>query len=212
MAIPAGTVRRRLKTALDQLRAALRARPDQPSKGWLGALAPLVPSTPVTIGVIAMKKLVLAIAILVLLLVAAFVGFSRRGHGDSASPQPAGLVRGPTAGPRATTPGLFPAWLAQVGAPDRRIAGQVVAGGAPVAKARVRLGLVSNTVKSSRGGRGVMPWCSPYETRLRSLCRASNPCRRCQRADGAAHAPNTDGPARADQLAKSKRIGASYFD
>jgi RNA polymerase sigma factor (sigma-70 family) len=142
MGIPSGTVRRRLKTALDQLRAALRARPDQPPKGWLGALVPLVPSTPATIGVIAMKKLAIAIAIIALLLVAAFVGFSRRDRGHARSPQPADLARGPTAFSRAIAPGLFPAWLAQVGAPDRRIAGQVLAGGAPVAKATVRLGLV----------------------------------------------------------------------
>ena len=142
MGIPAGTVRRRLKTALDQLRAALRARPDQPPKGWLAALAPLVPSTPATIGVIAMKKLAIAIALVVLLLVAAFVGFARRDHAHSGAAQPADLAHGPTAVPRVTGPGVFPAWLAQVGAPDRRIAGQVLAGGVPVAKATVRLGLV----------------------------------------------------------------------
>jgi len=146
MGIPAGTVRRRLKTALDQLRAALRTRPDQPPKGWLGALAPLVPSTPATLGVIAMKKLAIVIAIIVLLLVAAFVGLTRRDHGHSGSPQPTDLARGSTSAPRATAPGLFPAWLAQVGAPDRRIAGQVLAGGAPVAKATVRLGLVVDGV------------------------------------------------------------------
>lgn len=39
--IPDGTVRRRLKTALGQLRERLEARDDRPNRGWLVALAPL---------------------------------------------------------------------------------------------------------------------------------------------------------------------------
>lgn len=140
LGIPPGTVRRRLKTGLDQLRNALRARRDQPPKGWLGALAPLASKAPAAVGVVAMKKLAFAIAILVLLLVAAFVGFSRRSGGEHAS-HAASTTRAPTIGVRAATP-AFAAWLAQTGVPDRRIAGQVMAGGAPVAKATVRLGLV----------------------------------------------------------------------
>lgn len=138
--IPPGTVRRRLKTGLDQLRDALRARPDQPPKGWLAALTPLASKAPAAVGVIAMKKLGFALAIIVLLLVAAFVGLSRRGA-DEHSSRAVSNPRAPTVGARAMA-AAFPAWLAQAGAPDRRIAGQVLAGGAPVAKATVRLGLV----------------------------------------------------------------------
>jgi RNA polymerase sigma-70 factor (ECF subfamily) len=41
--VPAGTVRWRLKTALDELRAALDARSDGQRSRWLRALAPLLP-------------------------------------------------------------------------------------------------------------------------------------------------------------------------
>src|SRR5262245_28568550 len=41
LGMPDATVRRRLKTALDQLRDALRKRTDQPKRGWLAALVPL---------------------------------------------------------------------------------------------------------------------------------------------------------------------------
>jgi len=53
--IPDGSVRRRLKTALDQLRARLDARDDQPGHGWLASLAPLAtPSThPVQLSILA---------------------------------------------------------------------------------------------------------------------------------------------------------------
>lgn len=143
MGIPPGTVRGRLKTALDQLRASLRARPDQPSKGWLGALAPLVPTTPTAVGVIAMKKIAAAIVILVLLIIAGVVAFTRRDHGQTKEPQSQGLARGATEQRRPATSAAFPSWLAQTGAPDRRIAGHVVlASGGPVTKATVRLGLV----------------------------------------------------------------------
>src|SRR5690242_793087 len=117
LGIPAGTVRRRLKTALDQLRAALRARADQPPKGWLGALAPLASHTPTTIGVLAMKKLAIAIALVVLLLVVGFVALSQRDRGHAAAPHAEDVAHGRATAPRGVAP-AFPAWLAQEGAPD----------------------------------------------------------------------------------------------
>ena len=143
MGIPAGTVAAGgWKTALDQLRAALRARSDQPPKGWLAALAPLVPRTPTAVGVIAMKKVAAAIVILVLLIVAGWVALSRRDRGHAGAPSSQEVARGTTALPHHAASAAFPAWLAQADAPNRRVAGQVLlAGGGPVAKATVRLGL-----------------------------------------------------------------------
>jgi RNA polymerase sigma-70 factor (ECF subfamily) len=79
LGVPAGTVRRRLKVALDQLREALRKRANPPDRGWLAALAPLAnapasraPEVSTVMGVLAVKKL---IAIAVLIIVAASAGF-----------------------------------------------------------------------------------------------------------------------------------------
>jgi RNA polymerase sigma-70 factor (ECF subfamily) len=144
LGVPDGTVRRRLKVALDQLRAALRAREDQPPKGWLAALAPLAaPGPSVTVGVLAMKKLVIAVALIVLLVVVALVGHARHHApaGPAGASTPTAAVATVASG---KTPPSFAAWRAQAGAPDRHIAGHVLAGGAPVAGATVRLGLADD--------------------------------------------------------------------
>jgi RNA polymerase sigma factor (sigma-70 family) len=145
LGVPAGTVRRRLKVGLDQLREALRARTDQPQRGWLAALAPIAyaPShvSSTAIGALAMKK-VIAIIVSILLLLAA--GFMWRRHRSEAS------ARAPASTTAPTTVGfahvsdrrLVPSWLTQADVAPREIAGRVVAGGAPVAGAIVKLALV----------------------------------------------------------------------
>jgi RNA polymerase sigma-70 factor (ECF subfamily) len=144
LGIPDSTVRRRLMVALDQLRAALQKRDDQPKRGWLAALAPLaeLPGPRVAMGVVAMKKLI-AVAIVLVLLVAGAVWWKlgRRG-GDAGAPATAAAT-GQTPRPVGERPaiGLVPAWIAQPEAPAQRIAGHVVSGGAPVPGATVRLGL-----------------------------------------------------------------------
>jgi RNA polymerase sigma-70 factor (ECF subfamily) len=147
LAIPDGTVRRRLKVALDQLRAALRAREDQPKKGWLAALAPLAalpPSPSVTVGVIAMKKLIAAVVLVILLVLIGVVVHARRDRAPSGPAAAAAVANGAPAGMAGKPRAGFAAWFAQAGAPDRQIAGHVLAGGAPVAGAIVRLGLVAD--------------------------------------------------------------------
>ena len=152
LGIPDGTVRRRLKVALDQLRAALAKRSDQPQRGWLAALVPFAMSndvrpTPTAIGAIAMKK-ILAIVVLLCLLLAIGGGviWHRRarhsdataGSGSVSSSTPAHHPQ--VGGEDAARLVPIPPWVPQTGAPARRIAGRVVFQGAPVGGARVRLG------------------------------------------------------------------------
>lgn len=72
--IPDGTVRRRLKTALDQLRVRLDARDDRPKHGWLAGLAPLATSSthavpPSTfVGALIVKKIIAVVVMLVLVI------------------------------------------------------------------------------------------------------------------------------------------------
>jgi RNA polymerase sigma factor (sigma-70 family) len=149
LGIPDGTVRRRLKVALDQLREALRERSDPPKGGWLAALVPLAgaprPTQASALGAIAMKKLIAVIVVLVLLLLAgggALLWRHRGQHAGSGASGAGGDRRAAIGGgddgePRASA---IPAWMIDADAPSRRIAGRVVARGAPVAGAKVLLG------------------------------------------------------------------------
>ncbi len=147
LGIPDGTVRRRLKVALDQLREALRKRTDQPRRGWLAALAPFAglpePNpVPSAIGVIAMTK-VIGVGLLLLLLIGLGVLWRRGAHRDDEAA--AGSTSRAHSEPFAA-PGdrpdeaKLPIWISQAGAPARRIAGRVMARGTPIGGATVRLG------------------------------------------------------------------------
>jgi RNA polymerase sigma factor (sigma-70 family) len=148
LGVPNGTVRRRLKTALDQLRECLRARTDQPRRGWLAALVPLanapVPGTPppTLLGAVLMKKIIAIAVVLALLLAGALLW---KVHGGPSRDLPAATAVGQQPQPRSTgarrEPGQIPEWAIQAGAPTRRIAGHVISEGVPVAGATVRLGL-----------------------------------------------------------------------
>jgi RNA polymerase sigma factor (sigma-70 family) len=149
LGIPNGTVRRRLKTALDQLRDALRNRTDQPKGGWLAALVPLAKlpgPTPAStaMGVVAMKKLIGVIVALVLLLLVGAGALWRyhsrsdgsansgtSGAGQQRTRSQSGLTLATTIPDEFTQPGTLP----------RRIAGHVVFHGASIGGATVRLGL-----------------------------------------------------------------------
>ncbi|MBV8760874.1 MAG: sigma-70 family RNA polymerase sigma factor, partial [Deltaproteobacteria bacterium] len=150
LGIPDGTVRRRLKVALDQLRAALAKRTDQPQRGWLAALVPFAmsppsPPTSFAIGAVAMKKL-LAIMVLLVLLLALGVGWvvrhrSARDEAGATDSTELSHPRGSGAehhGSDRTS--KIPEWAAQSGAPSRRVAGHVVFQGKPIGGARVTLG------------------------------------------------------------------------
>ncbi len=149
LGIPDATVRRRLKTALDQLREALGKRTDQPKHGWLAALVPLskLPSPASTaIGVFAMKKVIAMIVVLVLLLlIGASVLWRYRGRSDEAA---SSSSRAKSTAHTSRVPGdsdpaaaaTIPAWLVKTGVSPRRIAGRVVFRGEPVPGATVVLG------------------------------------------------------------------------
>ncbi|HEY6033738.1 MAG TPA: sigma-70 family RNA polymerase sigma factor, partial [Kofleriaceae bacterium] len=142
LGIPAGTVRRRLKVGLDQLREALRRRADPPERGWLAALAPIaIPSShaSIAVGAIVMKKL---FVVVVVLLVALGAGLWWK-HRRAADPAIVSGVaaRSRTVLARGSASPELPGWLAQDGAPERVVAGHVVAAGSPVAGATVKLAL-----------------------------------------------------------------------
>jgi len=146
LGIPDGTVRRRLKTALDQLRAHLQARTDQPRRGWLAALAPLAradqPAAPpsILLGALVVKKIIVIAVVLVLVVIGAVV-WKLRGSGERpAVPATAAQLLLRPVGDRHAL-GRVPDWATQADAPTRRIAGHVLSDGAPVAGATVRLGL-----------------------------------------------------------------------
>jgi RNA polymerase sigma factor (sigma-70 family) len=147
LSIPDGTVRRRLKVALDQLREALAKRTDQPKRGWLAALIPFASSPPTSsaIGAIAMKKLIAIVVVLILLLGIGGGLFwrhrsARNETGRAGSSSTSAHLRGASAEHDSSDDMTsIPAWLSQSGAPSRRIAGRVVFQGTPIAGARVTL-------------------------------------------------------------------------
>jgi RNA polymerase sigma-70 factor (ECF subfamily) len=148
--VPEGTVRRRLKVALDQLRERLGARDPKKARSLIIAFAPVAkPSQAQTastgatfLGVIAMKKLVVALMILVLLIAAAIwwkdskdeaAGERSVATGNTkASGQQNAVLRDRDDAP-------LPPWFAVRGASQRVIAGRVTFEGKPVPNAVVLL-------------------------------------------------------------------------
>lgn len=153
LGIPDGTVRRRLKVALDELRARLAER-DQRSHKLV--LAPLLVAPMSSAGGLTMKKALIGFVILALLLGGFWLW---RGRGDdessttvaSGTSTPHGGSKRQDGATIESAPAGLP-WLVQAGAPSRRIAGHVMFRGAPVAGAIVRLGNALTDVPPSRGG------------------------------------------------------------
>ncbi|HET9991603.1 MAG TPA: sigma-70 family RNA polymerase sigma factor, partial [Kofleriaceae bacterium] len=152
LGIPSATVRQRLKHALDELRDRLRARADGPKQGWLAALVPLAHvkvQPPLAVGMLAMKKVLAVIVVIVLALLIGGVGWRALRSRGSATNE-AGTRGGGVAGmtPRTLTTKVagkelpIPIWIVQPGVPARRVAGRVVFAGKPVAGAKVRLGVL----------------------------------------------------------------------
>lgn len=152
LALPEGTIRRRLKVALDELRARIAAK--ERRSGGLAVLAPLgglaptpSPAVPTAFGVIAMKKLLAAVAVLILLIVAAVVWKTRDDERDATSPSTAARMGAAAGSAAARPPGAHsqpPAWMIQRDAKPRRIAGHVTFRGAPVAGATVELASIAS--------------------------------------------------------------------
>ena len=144
-ALPEGTVRRRLKVALDELRARLDAR--DPKAGRIALLAPIAgishapQPAPLALGVLAMKKVVAAVVVLIVLLVGAFLWRShKREQPDSAravssSNHPTSAVL--SKNNRSGAP--VPTWFTTPNATARKIAGRVTLNGAPIKDAVVSL-------------------------------------------------------------------------
>lgn len=148
LGIPDGTVRRRLKTAVDELRARLKGHDGQPDPGWLAALAPLAnaaePAAPTSslLGGVIVKKIIVLVVVLLLMLAGA-LWWKAHGHDRSAghtSTTPVVHLQLRPVGNRHEV-GRVPEWAMQASAPGRRIAGHVVSNGKPVPAATVRLGL-----------------------------------------------------------------------
>jgi RNA polymerase sigma factor (sigma-70 family) len=150
LGVPDGTVRRRLKVAVDQLRERLRSRGDGPKRGWLVALVPLArsserPPAVAALGGVAIEKLIAGV-VLVLLLLIGVVGWWRRG--DRSELEGTKIVEGerasaPTAGRDLQQAATIPPWIPQIGVSGRRIAGRVRFAGRPVGGATVRLALMT---------------------------------------------------------------------
>ena len=140
MNIPDGTVRRRLKDALDEVRERLRKREDAPKGGWLAALAPLCglprevpPPAPWLLPAAIVALVAGALAILVLV---------ATHDGSTTSPKRTTAPRISTTERDATPVTRVPAALVQPDVPPRRVAGTVAFDGTAVAGATVRLAAV----------------------------------------------------------------------
>jgi RNA polymerase sigma-70 factor (ECF subfamily) len=147
LGIPDGTVRRRLKTSLDQLRAQLEARNDKPDRGWLAALVPLAHSAERAVppfsflGALIVKKIIVVAVLLVLVVAGALVWKFHAADRSAVSGATASGAQGLRPVGDHHTLGHIPEWATQANAPPHRIAGRVLFDGAPIGGATVRLGL-----------------------------------------------------------------------
>ncbi|HEY1812230.1 MAG TPA: sigma-70 family RNA polymerase sigma factor [Kofleriaceae bacterium] len=137
--VPPGTVRRRLKVARDQLRERLR-RGDRIALVLLLAVARsrAARATPFVIGAITMKKLLAVLALLVLLFVGRSIVHRHRDGARTTDPRATSVAATRL---RARGSAGDVAIAAGVAVAPHYIAGRVVAGGAPVPNAIVRLGV-----------------------------------------------------------------------
>lgn len=148
--VPAGTVRWRLKSGVDALRARLDERFDGDRSRWLGLVLPLAPRPELAgswlPGVLFMKANKLVVVLLLSL--SALLGWwLSPSSEDTSVPSTQNVAQARTDGGGALTTraqtslsaSLLPAWLGPPGVAPRRVAGRVLLEGAPLAGARVRL-------------------------------------------------------------------------
>lgn len=145
LGIADGTVRWRLKQALDELRARLDAR--QSRRTWMvavGALAPRPHATASSVaGGILVKKIVVAIALVVIAVVVGVVMWPRE-YARKVTAEPDRVASSaPSSGGWARSADGIPAWLAPPGTKRARIAGHVTADGARLPGATVSLHLAT---------------------------------------------------------------------
>ena len=159
LAIPAATVRSRLKRGLAELRARLDAKSGGDRRRWAVALVPTAAAARMTTaktialaigGALMMKsaiKATVAAALLLLLGWGTAVVWRSRAPGNEVTRTRAGVawhvaggVGVPGQAPATVDGTSIPEWFGQPGAAIRRVAGRVTAGGAPIAGATVELG------------------------------------------------------------------------
>gem|GEM_PF-2639589 len=137
LGIPAGTVRRQLKEALDCLRDDLKTEHEQESRAWLAALlsAPLPIAAVVRPAILAAKALTkVAIFAMGAAVLAALFFFVRNGRGPQTGPQPAAAA----SEDRNRSPSLRPAFMFPKSAEHGSVDGKVTdTKGMPIAGARV---------------------------------------------------------------------------
>jgi RNA polymerase sigma factor (sigma-70 family) len=135
LAIPAGTVRWRIKEALEHLRCGLDDAHAGDRKAWLLALVPLALWPRVSHGA---PVLPIGLALVAVAGLAIMVGaMQRRSHASERSTSGRGRIV-TTVTRHAGDPGA-PSWFVQPGAAARHVTGRVVRDGIPVAGAAVRL-------------------------------------------------------------------------
>lgn len=145
LGIADGTVRWRLKQALDELRDRLDARQSRTS--WMVAVGALAPrpyaAASAVAGGILVKKLVVAIALVVIALVVGVVVWPRAHDARKGPAESVRMSTPPVGGRSFGEPPVIPAWLAPPGTRSSQVAGHVTANGAPLAGATVSLHLVT---------------------------------------------------------------------
>lgn len=137
LAIPAGTVRWRLKEGLARLRTQLDASQRGDRRAWLAMLAPLAapqPGGPPVVPLALAASAAGALVLVVMIIANVTVGSSKPSRTEE-TPRSVAVFARPL--PSLAQPALE--WLAQEGAPRRALAGRVLAGDAPAAGAVVRL-------------------------------------------------------------------------
>jgi RNA polymerase sigma factor (sigma-70 family) len=154
LGIPAATVRSRVKEGLERLRVRLDALHRGDRRAWVLALTPLakVPSTSSSAASPLLVVLLVAIAATAVVWLA---HTTSRNHGRAVARAehdrlPASAPTRATELVTALAAGQPPGWLAQEGAPRRRIAGRVVEDGTPAGNVLVR-------VTSELSQAGLMP-------------------------------------------------------
>ncbi len=205
--VPAGTVRWRLKVALDQLRRWL----DEPDGRGRWAVAVLAIPKGLTVAHRISKVTAIAIALVALLLgVGGWYAWHRHGDHDpgrgtgeavaGGSASRSSLGASNTSGTSGDRDGAMPAWLAQQDIAPRRIAGRVTYRGAPVAGATVELASLASEsgavrppriVTDARGAFDFGPWpAMTFSVRASAPHRASATLEVDLRVPGARPAPD----------------------
>lgn len=171
LAIPAGTVRWRLKEALDRLRVQLDSAHRGDRRAWMLAFAPLAMPRP---GVAApVVPLLLLLLVTVVVSGVVFIVAANRASSNPSPPQTSDPATVSSVRPRPSVASVELAWFAQEGAPARVLRGRVVLrAGGPASGALVRLiaaPLAAREITTDESGRFDFGEQAPREYSLGAL-------------------------------------------